>query len=298
MRLLLPAALVVVALTGREATANPCYPWNPGGGLFEVTTDPEGGTVPTNARFRVTYEFNLISIPYRLALLDDAGAAVEVDVEEGPGSGESVYRYSSSSYFLTPRSPLAASSRYTLVDSLRGGWCGDPAPGGVCEGEPHTLATFQTGPGPDTAPPTSTRATVDTSYAAPSYDSCRDRGSVWHSVTVEGVADEQPMSTLRFNVYDTEGRLLRRQVRRPAYGHVCSDEPDDDDVDELVVRAVDVAGNEEVEGHRVRGRTCASYEGGCSAAGGGDLLAGGGGLALLLALRRRQSRRSRSSASA
>jgi hypothetical protein len=272
MRPLLPAALVLVALAGREATANPCQPLGPGGGVWEVAVDPAGGTVPTNVRLRVTYDHYLVSAPYLLALLDDAGAPVDVAVEEGPGSGESILRKSQTSYFLTPRSPLSASSRYTLVDRLRLGYCTAPPPssGAACEGEPLAIATFETGPGPDTAPPTTTRASVETSYAAPSYDSCQDHGSVWHSLTVDGVEDEQPASTVRFNVYDAAGRLHRRQMRNPGSGHGCYDEPSEDDIDEFIVRAVDMAGNEETEGHRLRGRSCASFEdgSGCHAAGG------------------------------
>jgi uncharacterized membrane protein YgcG len=304
MRLLATTIFLVLAGTGHDAAANPCTNWPPPIGLLDVKVNPPGGAVPTNARFTVTYDYSLVTVPFRLALLDAAGAAVDLDVVEGPGWIPGVH--STMTYYLTPRAPLAPTASYSLVDTLRVQRdCAGTPPTMLCEGEPLPIAAFTTGSGPDTAPPTTTGASVETTYAAPAPEWCSPIASITHSVTVAGLADEQPASTLRFNVYDVSGRRFRRLVPWVIYSHDCPAAADA--VDEVVVRAVDIAGNE-AEPRTVRGRSCASFEGdgggdddggeddgggdggGCSA-GGGGLLTGGGGLVLLVAVRRRQRRR-------
>jgi hypothetical protein len=238
---------------------------------------PSGGAaVPTNTRVLVRYSvLEWFELPETFAIRGEDGVAVEVDVEQT--KERAVTRV-----LVTPRQPLAPRTRYRVFDRIvLEDECSfaDRAP---CVGDEVEIAAFTTGDGPDEAAPVARGATVATTYT-PAQE-CAERAAVGHAATFREISDEQPIDTLRFNVYAPDGRRIRAYDERAALGHSCPAYDHEDDTDDFTVRVVDLAGNEGPP-NELSGRRCDDFAGGCDAGGSGaGVLVG---LAGLLALRRR-----------
>lgn len=291
MRLAVPCALAAVATLIGPRPADACSPVPPG--VHQRDTLPLLGAseVPINARITVRYLSKQVTLPATLALLDEAGTEVPVDVVTiAEGAGQTVSRGAFTIVVLTPRQALAVDTRYSLVDRLRlESEC--PATGGApCTGDPVEITYFTTSLGPDTTPPISVGAMIATDYTPLDGNSCLATAEVSHSASVVGVVDEQPPVTIRYNLYDAQGQRFASLLSDIWVSHACPAEGGA--IDTFTIRAVDIAGNEEVGGHTVTGSTCDDFErddggGGCSAGtGAGGIV----GLLALAGLRRRRVR--------
>jgi hypothetical protein len=270
-------AVATVATVATARPADACSPPEPGVYSRDVLPAPGTTAVPTNVRIAVQYDRTQTDVPATLTLVTDDGAPVAADAE-------SISERGAVTIFLRPRQALTARTRYRVLDQVR---IGDDCPAAgrdACTGAAVAISAFTTGAGADTAAPTGGVGTVATRYSEPFDGSCSSLASVVHEAEVARVSDEQPASSLRYNVYDLAGRRVLTATDRIELGHSCP--ADDGGIDAFTVRVVDVAGN---EGPAIdlAGRTCASFEdGGCSVGGGAGLLAALGGLGLLARRRR------------
>jgi hypothetical protein len=278
-----PASLLTAAaLIGSARPAAACTPLPPG----VLQRDPlpmVGATeVPTNARITVRYLSTQVALTPAPVLRDEAGAEVAADVE-------TVVEGLVTLLVLTPRQPLAVSSRYGVFDTIR---LEDDCPAtgtSPCTGDPVEITYFQTGTAADTVAPISVGATVATDYTSAETNLCGPVAEVSHLGTVVGIVDEQPPITIRFNLYDQQGRRFATLTPDIAVNHVCP--PGAGDVDTFTIRSVDIAGNEQTGGHTVTGQPCDAFErdggGSCSTGGGAGAVVG---LLALAGLRRRRAR--------
>jgi len=128
-------------------------------------------SVPTNARVVVSYLGAGPTIPDHLALTTSGGVSVPVDIVQpvSESSGNPVHQ----SFVLTPRAPLAPSTKYLVLSDYgtlpcvrneywKNGMPGEPCSSipdaGIGDGgtslAPAAVASFTTGAGPDTTAPT------------------------------------------------------------------------------------------------------------------------------------------------
>jgi hypothetical protein len=281
----IPVSLLSVAgLVGSARPAAACTAL-PAGVLQREPLPMVGATeVPINARVTVRYLSNQVALAPAPVLRDEAGAEVAVDVE-------TVVEGLATLLVLTPQQPLAVDSRYGVFDTIR---LEDDCPAtgtSPCTGDPIEITFFQTGVAADTVAPISVGATVATDYTSADANTCGPVAEVSHRGTVVGIIDEQPPITIRYNLYDQQGRRFATLVPDISVSHTCP--PGDADVDTFTIRSVDLAGNEQTGGHTVTGQPCDAFErdggGSCSAGAG----AGAGavvGLLALAGLRRRRAR--------
>jgi MYXO-CTERM domain-containing protein len=278
-----PASLVTAAaLIGAARPASACTPLPPGVLQREPLPMVGATEVPINARVTVRYLSNQVALAPAPVLRDEAGAEVAVDVE-------TVVEGLVTLVVLTPRQPLAFSSRYGVFDTIQlESDC--PATGtSPCTGDPIEISYFQTGGAADTMAPISVGATVATDYTSAETNLCGPVAEVSHRGTVVGIVDEQPPVTIRYNLYDAQGRRFATLVPDIAVSHACP--PGDGDVDSFTIRSVDIAGNEQTGGHTVSGQPCDAFEresgGSCSTGGDAGAVVG---LLALAGLRRRRAR--------
>jgi uncharacterized protein (TIGR03382 family) len=272
----------LLAVLGCPRPADACTPLPAGVHQRDPLPLVGASEVPINARVTVRYLSKQVALPATLALRDEAGADVAVDVTTIDEGDVTIV-------VLTPRQALAVDSRYSLVDRLRlESEC--PATGDApCTGDPVEITYFTTGLDADTTPPISVGAMIATDYTPLGDNTCLSTAQVSHSATVVGVVDAQPPVTIRYNLYDSQGRRFADLASDIWVSHSCPAETGA--IDTFTIRAVDIAGNEEVGGHTVTGSTCDDFVrddgGGCSAGGGAGMLAALGGLGLLARRRRR-----------
>jgi uncharacterized protein (TIGR03382 family) len=274
------AVAVAVGSIALPRVADACsYP----DGIHGRNVMPADGAagVPTNTRVVVHYEEVFAAVSPTLELRPVGGGP------KVPAAVRVTHLRWSIVQVLTPLLPLAPGTDYEVLDNLVvDEYCNSYD----CEVVPHVVATFATGPGADLVPPTSSSASVTSSYdEQPSNNSCGGGASVAHQPSIEGVSDDQPV--VLYNYYAGDGTRLNGPLPLISVGHACgSDDLHTYDLrirgDRFLVRAVDLAGNEDWNGHVLTGESCDELDGGCQATSGtaGLWL----GLAALAGLRRRR----------
>jgi hypothetical protein len=311
-----PLRLAAASLLGLAALAHHGRPADacsyPIGYQSRVTVPQDGALyVPTNARIVVTYRtaIDQPAVADHLQLVDAGGAPVPFTVAttvQPDGIVEVV----------TPSQPLAAGAQYKLLDRLPSE-CDLPYQRDCLAEVASPITTFTTSDGPDTTAPTFagiTDSNDDYHFFDP-QDSCGAAAWIRHSLdwgaatdSADGVATET--AWIRFNVYDGAGHLLHALAEGPpvelktlctdADGNPIAHDADGDGVEDndtkLVVRAVDLAGNEDDNEVVFEASACNSIPdeepGGCDASGG----AAGGALGAMpiliagIALRGRRRR--------
>lgn len=256
VRVLVIAAVLVAARPRAEACSDPHAITS------RMVLPPNGSSgVPTNARILV--EYRVLGDWFFL----DGFSSANVELR-GPGETTvptSVIETWAGPFvitLLTPAEPLDPDTVYEVHDSTLVP-CGDAQPNASCGGTPVLVATFTTGDGPDTQPPTSSWS-VSSSYgqeeevegAGCSCDWCGNW--VRHDLTLVAVADDQPTALVRYFY----GDALVGPLPVLSAGHDCGDEPYhpgydiESASDTVTLRAVDLAGNVEAVAHVLIGSSC------------------------------------------
>lgn len=265
---------VTTATSAPDARA--CTP--PPTGVEGRTVLPEDGAtdVPLNARVYVLYDTQGSDPGSTLELRVQDGATVAVD--------ETTPYTIGAARLLAPTAPLAPSTTYEILDTLALP-CDSELPR-TCIAEPTVIATFTTGAALDTARPSVTGVSV-TSRGACVADSCPDSESEQlDHISIDQVIDDFPTSWVMYEYLDLDGALVAGPTAWLTTGRGCGDGagyfptyrylavPSD-----VLLRAVDLAGNVEASPHPIDGGTCALLEcdtSGDTATAGAD----GGGCAL------------------
>jgi hypothetical protein len=281
------AALVVVVAAACLAAPRVGEACSYAEGITLRTVMPDDGAtgVPINTRVVVLYERAFGMLPLTVVLRAPDGAEVTATAERVALDFLEVQ-------VVTPTTPLAADTRYQVIDRLA---LDTTCYFEECVGEPQVIATFTTGTASDTTAPTVATASVTTEHIVYEETSCGGGASVRHRTALDGVSDDS--AGVLYHYYDAAGARVAGPLPLVTVGHDCEEAASDSFdlplvTDTYTVRAVDLAGNEEPTGHRLTGRPCSDFadddSGGCSAGpGAAGLLAALAGLGL----RRRRGRR-------
>jgi len=338
-RLLLVASLTSLATAAAAVptVADACsFPR----GVRRVDTLPpdRAADVPLNAGVHVTYQTFGEPWPYEQHLtLRAAGTTAIIPAqlirEPMPWS---------TSVTLQPDGLLAPETTYEVLDTVPAD-CLQPI--AECPaGAPAVIATFTTGTTIDRGAPSTGAVALDSAFEDADASGCSWGASrLVHRIAVAGARDDRPASWLRVRIYDAEGRPLTgafsldhlNRIDNPlaavALGHECTGGPGGPPSylipvanDQVIVRAVDLAGNEDTAAPVLSAQTCSDFDadgdghqdpppilcdggvgggtdsggggvdgtpGGCSSArpGDGSVFAIGIALGLVMLLRRRRS---------
>lgn len=295
-RLVIGAVALVAAALADAREARACsYPPQ---GLFERTVIPEDGAtdVPRNARVLVWYD----------ASYDVPGGAVILRAQ----GGDDVATTSSTpptvgfARLLSPTAPLAPQTTYEIVDSLDVPCPTDDVT--ECYGPFRVIARFTTGTELDTTPPAIDGVEIDSGGVCVS-DACPEgQHEVVDQLTI-AATDDHPAAWIRYEYRTIDGELVAGPTHWQTLGRGCGGGYGDirfyrylETPAEIVVRAVDLAGNVETVGRRVVGATCddlacepdagGGSEGGCAT---GAASAGVAPIVLAFVLGRRRRRDAR-----